>query len=596
MKPRNILSSFLFFALLMLSSCSQDWLKPEPLSFYAPENVYVDEAGFESGLVNCRKEMNADNHGDRAVHFLALDFMYTDIACSIEQCDFTKNTPSTVGSRSALQNLFLRGYVYIKNANTIISRIDAITWSDPAVRNRILSEAYWFRAYWYYRLVNSYGDIPWIGEELTDAKLDYRSTSRWAILGQLQKDLEFAREWLPATPARLGNVPKGAANHLLAKIYLANGDFDKAIAATTEVINGPYALMKQRFGVDKGRAYYNLMWDLHRIQNKNAAENTETIYATVDRADQAPGTWWDLRGTFSMRHFGPSYWRVLDATGNRATNWNTVSGDSLGSGDAAVRTNNYFIYSIWTGKNVVWNNTPDLRRSNSNWIEMGTATAEIATVREGSPNLGEPLSKKYLASLADTVETWYSWPYYKTYTPTPKTPYWVQPHGGQGDWYIFRLAETYLLRAEAYYWKGQTGLAAADINTVRERAKAPLIAASDVTLDYIFDERARELYMEEPRHSEMVRVSFTLAKLGREGYSLSGIMAKNWYHDRVMRVNHFYKTPRFQIFGNTATLLPQHMLWPIPQSVITANTLGRINQNFGYDGAELNEPPLETIP
>ncbi len=68
--------------------------------------------------------------------------------------------------------------------------------------------------------------------------------------------------------------------------------------------------MKQRFGVDKGKAYYNLMWDLHRIQNKNAAENTETIYATVDRADQAPGTWWDLRGTFSMCHFGPSYWRV----------------------------------------------------------------------------------------------------------------------------------------------------------------------------------------------------------------------------------------------------------------------------------------------
>ncbi|MCE6992639.1 RagB/SusD family nutrient uptake outer membrane protein [Dyadobacter sp. CY323] len=596
MKYRNILSPIIVFSLLLLASCSQDWLKPEPLSFYAPENVFVDEAGFESGLVNCRKEMNADNHGDRAVHFLALDFMYTDLACSIEQCDFTKNTPSTVGSRSALQNLFLRSYVYIKNANTIISRIDAITWSDPAVRNRILSEAYWFRAYWYYRLVNSYGDIPWIGEELTDAKLDYKSTSRWAILGQLQKDLEFARQWLPATPARLGNVTKGAVNHLLTKIYLANGEFDSAISAATEVINGPYTLMKQRFGVDKNRAYYNLMWDLHRVQNKNLAENSETIYATVDRADQAPATWWDLRGTFSMRHFGPSYWRVLDATGNRATNWNTVSGDSLGSGDAAVRTNNYFIYSLWAEKNFKWNTTPDLRRSNSNWIEMGAATAEIATVRDGSPNLGEPLSKKYLPAQADTVETWFSWPYYKTYAPTPKTPYWVQPHGGQGDWYIFRLAETYLLRAEAYYWKGQTGLAAEDINKVRERAKAPLIAASDVTLDYIFDERARELYMEEPRHSEMVRVSFTLAKLGRDGYSLSGITSKNWYHDRVMRYNHFYKAPLFQIFGNTATLLPQHMLWPIPQSVITANTLGRINQNFGYDGAELNEPALETIP
>ncbi|ODS84557.1 MAG: hypothetical protein ABS46_03365 [Cytophagaceae bacterium SCN 52-12] len=590
--------SKLFSAVLLLvgTSCSQDWLKPDPKSFYAPENVFVDEAGFESGLVRCRKEMNADNHGDRAVHFLALDFMYTDLACSLEQCDFTKNTPSTVGGRSALHNLFLNGYVYIKNANTIISRIDDIEWTDQAVRNRILSEAYWFRAYWYYRLVNSYGDIPWVGEELTGARLDYQSTSRWAILAQLQKDLEFAAEWLPVMPARLGNVTKGAVNHLLAKIYLANADFDKAIEAATAVIDGPYSLMKNRFGVNRNNPYYNLMWDLHRAENKNASENTETIYATVDRADQAPETWWDLRGTFSMRHFGPSYWRVPDATGARATNWNTPSGDTLGSGDAAVRTNNYFIYGLWNEKSYRWDNTTDMRRANCNWVEMGATTSEILTADPNSPNFGEPLNKRFITNLADTTEIWYSWPYYKTFTPTPRTPYWVQPHGGQADWYIFRLAETYLLRAEAYYWKGQPGLAAADINLIRERAKAPLISAADVTIDYIFDERARELYLEEPRHSEMVRVSFIFAKLGSEGYSLSGVSTKNWYHDRVKRVNHFYGTPRFQYFGNVATLNPQHMLWPVPQNVITANTLGRINQNIGYDGAENNVPPLETIP
>ena len=52
---------------------------------------------------------------------------------------------------------------------------------------------------------------------------------------------------------------------------------------------------------------------------------------------------------------------------------------------------------------------------------------------------------------------------------------------------------------------------------------------------------------------------------------------------------------KFQWFGNTAAMLPHHALWAIPQSVITANTLGRINQNIGYDGAENNIPPLETI-
>ena len=44
--------------------------------------------------------------------------------------------------------------------------------------------------------------------------------------------------------------------------------------------------------------------------------------------------------------------------------------------------------------------------------------------------------------------------------------------GGHTDWYVFRLAETYLLRAEAYFWKGELANAAADINAVRTRAGA----------------------------------------------------------------------------------------------------------------------------
>jgi hypothetical protein len=39
-----------------------------------------------------------------------------------------------------------------------------------------------------------------------------------------------------------------------------------------------------------------------------------------------------------------------------------------------------------------------------------------------------------------------------------------------------------------------------------------------------------------------------------------------------------------------------HVLWPNPSSAILANTLGRINQNIGYSGAELNVPALDKIP
>lgn len=75
------------------------------------------------------------------------------------------------------------------------------------------------------------------------------------------------------------------------------------------------------------------------------------------------------------------------------------------------------------------------------------------------------------------------------------------------DWYVIRLAETYLLLAEAYLNKGDKASAADAINVVRARAKAPLCTAADVTIDYILDERARELYGEEHRAVTLSRLS-----------------------------------------------------------------------------------------
>src|SRR5678816_4062466 len=73
------------------------------------------------------------------------------------------------------------------------------------------------------------------------------------------------------------------------------------------------------------------------------------------------------------------------------------------------------------------------------------------------------------------------------------------------DWYIMRLAETYLLKAEANMLKGDLAAAAADINVVRARAQATPVTAGDVNMDLILDERARELYGEEFRLNTLMR-------------------------------------------------------------------------------------------
>src|SRR5690606_34257266 len=101
-------------------------------------------------------------------------------------------------------------------------------------------------------------------------------------------------------------------------------------------------------------------------------------------------------------------------------------------------------------------------------------------------------------------------------------------------------------------------------------------------------------YIESPRHAEMVRASYILASLNRDGYSLANFSDKNWWYDRVMKYNIMFKIKPL-IDGNTPQMAPFHVLWPIDNSVITANSLGRINQNIGYTGAEKNVPPLEVV-
>ncbi|KAA0991194.1 RagB/SusD family nutrient uptake outer membrane protein [Dyadobacter aurulentus] len=579
----NILFTVSLLAVAALS-CTEKWLEPKPLSFYTPENVYTDKSGFESLLITMRKDLKNENTGN--ISFMVNEFAASDLGAASVQLDFYKLTPNTDRYYKFLA-MFNSAYSAIKNANVLISRIDNIKWSTEEERNRLLGEAYWHRAYWYYRLVNTYGDVPFIGKELVGAKLDFQTHSRWTILNKIQADMEFAVQWLPAT-APAGAVSKGAGNHLLAKICLANLQFDKAIEAATAVINGPYALMQTRFGVAAADPKRNVIWDLHRPKNFNTVQNTETILAIVDRFEAPPGA--KSAGLYTMRHYNSAWWNavVRDSQGKAGTLASGPMYDSLGRGNGNVRLSPFYQYDLWKFGNTNWKNTTDLRRSNINWVDLD----ELLYNNPASVDFGKPIKPQNMAVLADTFYSLYAMPHYITYVPQddPK----AAPMGGNGDWYVFRLAETYLLRAEAHFWKNNPAAAAADLNVVRARAKALPVAAGQVTLDFIFDERARELFAEEPRHSELVRASYITAKLNKGGYDLAGFSTKNYYYDRVYSRNNFYEK-KVSYIGNIASIAPFHVLWPIPSIVITANTLAVINQNVGYEGAERNIAPLETI-
>jgi starch-binding outer membrane protein, SusD/RagB family len=141
---------------------------------------------------------------------------------------------------------------------------------------------------------------------------------------------------------------------------------------------------------------------------------------------------------------------------------------ALGRGVGYCRPNNYFQYTLWV------NAGNDLRRdTETNWIEP---QEKILYNNPASKYFGQPVQIEF-TNPYDTSRAWYGWQHYKLYVPNEPTV--GQPAGGNGDWYLFRLAETYLLRAEAYVWKDDFNKAAEDINKVRERSLAPSITAAE---------------------------------------------------------------------------------------------------------------------
>ena len=604
MKASRILL-FIGFLILTVTGCKKDYFKATALSFYSPENTYTNAAGMQAALVACALNLRGEWYGDAAPIISENTFSEVAVEGTTDKSGPAQNLNLLIRPDAELNNgdynkigwYWIQFYNGIKYANTVISRIDNATYSSDAVRNSILGTAYFFRAYYYYRLTHQFGDIPAIVSEITAPKLDFYSTKREVILQKMKEDLEFAQKWV-SDNVNKGEVTKGAVNHLLTKIDLALGKFDDAIAASTSVINGGvYSIMTNRFGIDKANTLRNITWDMHRPENKSLGENREALFLVIDRLG-VDGAF--ANGIQTMRNGAPNYGRNINTPAGKLGVSDVVGieidqATAYGRGIGRCRGTWYSTQAIWTDPN-------DLRHIKGNWMNMEDLVYNVPGLKTTDPaNYGKPLQKYNSSGVLlcnDTIRSWFGWPHYKFFVKDLEN---VQPAGGHTDWYVFRLAETYLLRAEAYYWKGDLAAAAADINVVRARANAAPVATTDVNIGTILDERARELYYEEPRKTELTRIAYIFALTGKPAYngkvySMANFSTDNFFYDRIMEKNNFYNKNVTTIHGDTYTMSPYHVLWPIPASAIRANSLGHINQNIGYTGATSNVPPLTKIP
>lgn len=435
-------------------------------------------------------------------------------------------------------------YTIIKIANKLIAGAanSQVVWTSDVQKNATIAEARFFRGFAYRNLAEVFGGVPIVSTPVITAQTNFTRNTRDEVYQFAQADLTYAATYLPTTTTSPGRVVRAAADHMLAEIDICLKDYDGAIAAATRVINGTdgtYSLVKARFGTRATETDKNYYYDLFVIGNQNTqAGNNESLwnaqFAVTSTGGVINGGVVNFKRPLIERMMWCNFW-ALSKIG-----YNSVAVDSTGRGVGYVRPTNYTDYTIWR------NSGSDIRNSET-CIKRKYYFGPVA-VTGYKP--GQLVPKSLLTTHDDTsIYVYPNWCKFGTDKHIAATP----DNGYVRDFYIIRLPETYFLRAEAYLDKGNTTAAAADLNLVRSRSNATAVAPVNVTIDYILDERARELFGEE----------FRILTLGRLGL----------IYDR---------TKRFGSTASQASIQTYNNLLPIPQTTIDTNVGAVFAQNPGY--------------
>ncbi len=549
--------TFIFLAIASLFfSCNEEFLEEKPEDFLSSANAYTTYADFTASINNIyflvrRQYFSRDESRP-------FDFLYgTDLVYDGENNGIHRHSRMEQAYQPSSPiptvhwNLL---YKTISEANAIIDRSSKSEMNETETKD-IISQARFFRGFCYKVLATLYGGVPLVTQEITSPKIDFTRASKEDVLNQVVGDLSFASENLPDIDKvkEEGRISNLVAYHYLAETYLALGRNNDAITATSVVINDPNtSLMQSRFGSRSSETPGDVYWDLFRRGNQNRSSgNTEGLWVIQFELDvQGGGLQSGNRGgAYAFeRHFAPllrfrpfNSWPVGDYTGGRGIGWGI--------------TTTYYSNTIWGDDVSNPDFVNDIRNANHNFVRIYDSSNSEALAGSTDVYSTEVLPRRReFYAYPSKITTPYNHP--EGLFRNSSIPYALTSAAGgtYTDQYMLRLAETYLLRAEAYLADNNPSLAAKDINVIRTRAKASLAEETEIDIDYILDERARELGLEEKRR-------LTLMRLGL-------------LYNQVSKYNPYYMGQGMQEHFN---------LWPIPANEIEGNRGAELTQNPGYN-------------
>lgn len=563
MKTIYIKILVLSLSLGTLASCDDSALDEVPLDFYSPESAFTSVSGFEAALVDLYAKERALYYGGADVNFSLLfgTDLFTDSRAIGTDEKIVNFQNAFAPTKNVPKQFWDQNYKVVSGANVIIKGAEVSTLPQASLAP-LVAEAKFFRAKAYRDLVYLYGDVPLTLEPVTERKDDFVRTPKKEVLEQMVKDFQEAAEKMPSiATVKDGKVSNIVAYHYLAETLISLGRNNEAVLALNKVIGDPNVkLMTDRFGRRSTVFGKDVIWDLSQRGNQNRASgNKEALWVAQIQEDVPGGSVLTNQRTNNVleRFHVPAIWQLTDKTGKPGFLGKSSNDNVGGFGTSALQPTPYLDTTVWPAGYV-----GDLRCNNANFIKEAFYD-NPASVSFGKSIL-DPAHRPANGGNTIGAGSWrfYRW-FVKATTPGDHPALLNDPTHPTGfnqgvsgstyhDMYILRLSESLLLRAEAYLNLGNTTAAAADINVVRNRALATPVAPAQVTIEYILDERARELCLEEQR-------SITLRRLGK-------------FVSRVILYNPYSKP----------TVLDRHELMPIPQNTIEANLGAKMPQNPGY--------------
>ena len=548
----------LLFVACLLQSCSS-FLDETPYNKITAGNFYTTAKEAEQGVNGLYSRMR-DLYGSGYILYMCE--APTDIWKSAKSMDIEFQNWTIDATSGNVTKLWTNCYVTINQANAVLKALTSNDIPDLSEEKKLqyISEAKFIRAHHYYHLVQQYGDVELKTEPTEALVTEAYKTPAVEIWNFIIDEMKYCIENLPDDQNVYGRITKEAVKHNLARVYLTvkrnDEDIKEAKRLAEEVIVSSHSLMSSHEELWNTDNMRNPEVQLHVMFTASYSDH----YPKVLERDLTYGRPWSrIRPTYYLQELYDetkdarwedcyrTFWRVNkeEATDMIFSPYSKKEEEIVWrKGDSVMIIPKH----PWTKEQVkavwpVWVWMPDEMREE----------LQDKVQSETNPNGEWPSNTKFQSGTM--------------YTTLIKLQDPLRPSAnemkGVRDIVVFRLGETYLLAAEACHLLGDNKKAAEYMNVIRKRAAIPgkekemEITADQINIDFILDERAREMAGEFCRWYDLKRTGKLYERMNNP--DMNEIVAGKFqkYHvlrpiprDQLARISNPEDFPQNEGYGN----------------------------------------------